>query len=92
MSEFTCKCDIVINHYHHFFSRKYSLSGAYRNILEIPTNLSWKIMRYENKHDDLILSDIDEMKNLTSPQDKPSINQLLHTFNRNVFKNNLRNI
>jgi len=50
------------------------LSGAYRNILEIPTNLSWKIMHYENKHDDLILSDIDEMRKLTSPQDKPSIN------------------
>jgi len=31
-------------------------------------------MHYENKHDDLILSDIDEMRKLTSPQDKPSIN------------------
>lgn len=53
-------------------NKKYSLSGAYRNILEIPTNLSWKIRHYENKHDDLILSDIDEMRKLTSPQDKPN--------------------
>ncbi|KYM77823.1 Pseudouridylate synthase 7 like protein [Atta colombica] len=53
-------------------NKKYSLSGAYRNILEIPTNLSWKIMHYENKHDDLILSDIDEMRKHTSPQDKPN--------------------
>ncbi|XP_024878596.1 pseudouridylate synthase 7 homolog [Temnothorax curvispinosus] len=53
-------------------NKKYSLSGAYRNVLEIPTNLSWKIMHYENKHDDLILSDIDEMRKSTSPQDKPN--------------------
>lgn len=52
-------------------NKKYSLSGAYRNILEIPTSLSWRIMHYENKHDDLILSDIDEMRKFTSPQDKP---------------------
>ncbi|XP_012526540.1 pseudouridylate synthase 7 homolog isoform X2 [Monomorium pharaonis] len=52
-------------------NKKYSLSGAYRNILEVPTNLTWKIMHYENKHDDLILSDIDEMKKVTPPQDKP---------------------
>ncbi|KYN03938.1 Pseudouridylate synthase 7 like protein, partial [Cyphomyrmex costatus] len=52
--------------------KKYSLGGSYRNILEIPTNLSWKIVHYENKHDDLILTDIDEMRKLTSPQDKPN--------------------
>ncbi|XP_011869078.1 PREDICTED: pseudouridylate synthase 7 homolog [Vollenhovia emeryi] len=52
-------------------NKKYSLSGVYRNVLEIPTNLSWKIMRYEKKHDDLFLSDIDEMRKLAAPQDKP---------------------
>jgi len=35
-------------------------------------------MHYENKHDDLILSDIDEMRKVTPPQDKPGINQFLH--------------
>ncbi|KAG5316505.1 PUS7 synthase, partial [Acromyrmex insinuator] len=69
-------------------NKKYSLSGAYRNILEIPTNLSWKIMHYENKHDDLILSDIDEMRKHTSPQDKSS-KSITFTFIRNIyFKNN----
>lgn len=44
-------------------------------------------MHYENKHDDLILSDIDEIKKLTSPQDKPSINQLfLYLFRTFVLK------
>lgn len=45
-------------------------------------------MHYENKHDDLILSDIDEMRKLASPQDKPSIS-VVFTFIRNVrLKNN----
>lgn len=45
-------------------------------------------MHYENKHDDLILSDIDEMRKLTSPQDKPSINQIIftHLFETFVLK------
>lgn len=41
-------------------------------------------MHYENKHDDLILSDIDEMRKLPAPQDKPSISQLFLTFIRKV--------
>lgn len=45
-------------------------------------------MHYENKHDDLILSDIDEMRKHTSPQDKPS-KSITFIFIRNVcFKNN----
>lgn len=47
------------------------MSGAYRKIIEIPTNLSWKIMRYKEKHDNLILSDIDEMRKCKPPQDEP---------------------
>lgn len=44
-------------------------------------------MHYENKHDDLILSDIDEMRKLASPQDKPSIYLLsLHLFETFVLK------
>ncbi|XP_012222179.2 pseudouridylate synthase 7 homolog [Linepithema humile] len=51
-------------------NKKYSLSGAYRKIIEIPTNLSWKIMHYKEKHDNLILSDIDEMRKHKPPQDE----------------------
>ncbi|EFN89955.1 Pseudouridylate synthase 7-like protein [Harpegnathos saltator] len=52
-------------------NKKYSLGGSYRKILGIPTDLSWKIMRYNEKHDDLILSDIDEMRKHAPAQDKP---------------------
>nr|XP_033325062.1 pseudouridylate synthase 7 homolog [Megalopta genalis]XP_033325063.1 pseudouridylate synthase 7 homolog [Megalopta genalis] len=50
-------------------NKKYSLGGAYRKILEIPTNLSWKIMHYKEKHSDLILCDIDEMRKQLPPED-----------------------
>ncbi|EFN64086.1 Pseudouridylate synthase 7-like protein [Camponotus floridanus] len=52
-------------------NKKYSLSGAYRKILQIPMKLSWKIMYYKNKHDNLILSDIDQMRKIASPQNDP---------------------
>lgn len=52
------------------FFRKYSLGGSYRKILGIPTNFSWKIVHYNEKHDDLILSDIDEMRKRASLMDK----------------------
>ncbi|KAL6431202.1 hypothetical protein ACFW04_007127 [Cataglyphis niger] len=52
-------------------NKKYSLSGAYRKILQIPMKLSWKIMYYKEKHDNLILSDIDEMRKVVSPQNNP---------------------
>lgn len=53
------------------FCRKYSLSGSYRKILQIPIDLSWKIMHYENKTDDLIPSDIDAMRKVDPPKDIP---------------------
>ncbi|KAI4489211.1 hypothetical protein M0804_004709 [Polistes exclamans] len=52
-------------------NKKYSLGGAYRKILQIPKDLSWKIMHYKAKHDNLISSDIDEMRNVTPPKDDP---------------------
>ncbi|XP_012282551.1 pseudouridylate synthase 7 homolog isoform X2 [Orussus abietinus] len=52
-------------------NKKYTLRGAYRKILEIPSNLSWHTMRYVSKYDDLILSDVDEMRKLTPPKDQP---------------------
>lgn len=66
-----------------FFFRKFSLSGTYRKILEIPTNLSWRIMHYNKQDDTLILSNIDEMRQRTPPQDKPS-KLIILTFVRNV--------
>lgn len=52
-------------------NKKYSLSGAYRKLLQIPMKLSWKIMHYKEKHDNLILSDIDEMRKHLPPQNNP---------------------
>lgn len=52
-------------------NKKYSLGGTYRKILQIPSNLSWKIMHYKEKHSDLIMCDIDEMRKSTAPKDEP---------------------
>ncbi|KAI4501595.1 hypothetical protein M0802_003472 [Mischocyttarus mexicanus] len=52
-------------------NKKYSLGGAYRKILQVPMDLSWKIMHYKAKHDNLISSDIDEMRKVTPPKDDP---------------------
>ncbi|XP_076643173.1 pseudouridine synthase 7 [Halictus rubicundus] len=52
-------------------NKKYSLGGAYRKILQVPTNLSWKTMRYKEKHSDLISCDIDEMRKVAAPKDDP---------------------
>ncbi|XP_066588430.1 pseudouridylate synthase 7 homolog [Prorops nasuta] len=45
-------------------NKKYSLGGGYRNILQLPTNLSWKTVHYKEEQQDLILSDIHEIRNL----------------------------
>ncbi|XP_076249525.1 pseudouridine synthase 7 [Calliopsis andreniformis] len=52
-------------------TKKYSLGGAYRKILQIPSNLSWKIMHYKERHSDLIMCDINEMRQLSPPKDEP---------------------
>ncbi|XP_046752545.1 pseudouridylate synthase 7 homolog [Diprion similis] len=52
-------------------NRKYTLGGAYRKMLEIPSDISWRIMRYQERHDDLILCDIDEMRGLSAPKENP---------------------
>ncbi|XP_001603223.2 pseudouridylate synthase 7 homolog [Nasonia vitripennis] len=52
-------------------NKKYTLSGSYRKILQVPEDLSWNIIRYVNKTDDLIASDIDEMKGIEAPKDNP---------------------
>ncbi|CAK9816368.1 Pseudouridylate synthase 7 homolog [Anthophora quadrimaculata] len=52
-------------------NKKYCLGGTYRHILQIPSNLSWKIMHYKEKHSDLIMCDIDEMRKSSPPKDEP---------------------
>ncbi|XP_015513155.1 pseudouridylate synthase 7 homolog [Neodiprion lecontei] len=52
-------------------NRKYTLGGAYRKMLEIPSDISWRIMRYQERYDDLILCDIDEMRGLPAPKENP---------------------
>ncbi|XP_043275494.1 pseudouridylate synthase 7 homolog [Venturia canescens] len=49
-------------------NKKYSLGGGYRKILETAEDLSWKIVRYDGYHDDLIASDIDEMRKVEAPK------------------------
>ncbi|KAJ8674532.1 hypothetical protein QAD02_005794 [Eretmocerus hayati] len=52
-------------------NKKYTLGGSYRKVLEIPQNLTWKIIRYNNKIEDLILSDMDEMMEKKPIEDNP---------------------
>ncbi|XP_076620434.1 pseudouridine synthase 7 isoform X1 [Colletes latitarsis] len=67
--EFLAKDDLSTDLRHK--NKKYSLDGSYRKILQIPTNISWKIMHYKEKHSDLIMCDIDEMRKSTAPKDEP---------------------
>ncbi|XP_014225977.1 pseudouridylate synthase 7 homolog [Trichogramma pretiosum] len=52
-------------------NKKYTLSGSYRKIVQKPENLSWNLLRYANKIDDLLISDIDELKDIKAPVDNP---------------------
>lgn len=64
-----------------FNFRKYNLGGAYRRILQIPSNLSWNITHYSEKHSDLIMCDMDEMRRSSAPKNDPSI-----IFHRYIFQ------
>ncbi|XP_020706969.2 pseudouridylate synthase 7 homolog [Athalia rosae] len=52
-------------------NRKYSLGGAYRKMLEIPSDMTWRVMHYNDRNDELILCDLDEMRGLPQPKDDP---------------------
>lgn len=52
-------------------NKKYSLGGTYRKILQIPLSLSWKIMHYNVKSNDLLICDINEMRQHSIPKDDP---------------------
>lgn len=49
-------------------SRTYSLCGAYRKVLVKPTNVSWYFMKYKNDSDDLIQSDLEELRKEEPPK------------------------
>lgn len=53
------------------FFRTYTLSGAYRKILERVTDLSWKIMGYDVSTASLIRSDYEEIKGHPEPKNSP---------------------
>ncbi|XP_056631358.1 pseudouridylate synthase 7 homolog [Diorhabda sublineata] len=48
--------------------KTYNLSGDYRNILGRPQDLTWKIVSYNDPTDNLIMSDLQEMKGDTMLQ------------------------
>ncbi|XP_076753984.1 pseudouridine synthase 7 [Xylocopa sonorina] len=52
-------------------NKKYSLGGAYRKILQVPSSVSWKIMHYKEKHSDLIMCDINKMRDFPPLKDDP---------------------
>ena len=45
-----------------FCFRKYTLGGSYRKIVQVPIDLSWHMTHYNDKYDDLVASDIDEIR------------------------------
>lgn len=48
--------------------RQFSLQGGYRKVLKKPKNMSWRIVKYTNPEDDLILSDAAIMEGHTLPE------------------------
>lgn len=47
--------------------RTYCVSGSYRKCVERADNLTWEIMNYNNPHESLIRSDLEELKNKPAP-------------------------
>lgn len=66
--------------------RKYSLSGGYRKILQIPKDSSWKIMHYKEKDDDFIQSDMHIIQQRPAPKDNPGKLSLFFQYFLNLIK------
>lgn len=60
--------------------RKFTLSGSYRKIMQIPQTLEWNIIRFNNKTADLILSDLDKLRAKEEVKHEPGILSQLHFF------------
>ncbi|XP_011300271.1 pseudouridylate synthase 7 homolog [Fopius arisanus] len=52
-------------------NQKYSLGGQYRKVLQLPENVSWRIVHYNDIQADLVLADIDKMRHHELPKDVP---------------------
>ncbi|XP_044752070.1 pseudouridylate synthase 7 homolog [Coccinella septempunctata] len=51
--------------------KTYTLSGAYRKILGSVQDLKWKVMKYNDPNNSLILSDFDVLRKIEEPKDIP---------------------
>ncbi|KAL3280844.1 hypothetical protein HHI36_004073 [Cryptolaemus montrouzieri] len=51
--------------------KTYSLSGTYRKIFGQAKDLEWKIIKYNDPNDSLILSDFDKLRKFEAPTDIP---------------------
>lgn len=49
--------------------RTYTVSGGYRKILGRMQDLKWKIMKYNDPNNSLILSDFDVLRKIEEPKD-----------------------
>lgn len=63
--------------------KSYSLSGNYRKLIELPQDLEWKCIKYNQPRDLLIRSDFEEMIKIKEPEDPKDgkFNSLVVKFN-----------
>lgn len=52
-------------------NKKYTLGGGYRKVLQVPKDLTWKIINYNQIHDNLILGDMEELRGQESLKNDP---------------------
>ncbi|XP_033228408.1 pseudouridylate synthase 7 homolog [Belonocnema kinseyi] len=52
-------------------NKKYTLGGSYRRIIQVPLNLTWSIVQYNEPNEDLVASDIDEVREVQSFKSSP---------------------
>ncbi|KAK9512607.1 hypothetical protein O3M35_000996 [Rhynocoris fuscipes] len=66
-SEFLKEDGLTLEHFKNA-SAAFSLYGSYRKIVGIAEELNWKICNYNSYDDDLILSDLDKLQNISLPE------------------------